>query len=58
MKGATLMGDYFSEAFLKLYELFTIRKKLTKEQFDEIWNDVKSHKNDNTNQPSSNDDDQ
>lgn len=60
MKGANLMGDYFSDAFLKLYELFNIRKQLTKEQFNKIWDEVRSHNkdnNDSNNQPSSNNDD-
>lgn len=39
-KGANLMGDYLSDAILKLYELYTIRKKMSPSQFDKLWHDV------------------
>lgn len=36
-KGSNIMGDYFSDALLNLYGLYRIRKQLTKEQFDKLW---------------------
>lgn len=39
-KGANLMGDYLSDAILKLYELYTIRKKITPSEFDKLWKEI------------------
>ena len=36
-KGARIMGDYLSDALLNLYELYTIRKRLTPAEFDKVW---------------------
>ena len=40
LKGANLMGDYLSDAILKLYELYTIRKQLTPNNFNTLWKEV------------------
>lgn len=39
-KGANLMGDYLSDAILKLYQLYSIRQKLSPAQFDSLWKEV------------------
>lgn len=39
-KGARIMGDYLSDAVLKLYELYQLRQQLSKEKFSEIWNSL------------------
>lgn len=39
-KGANLMGDYLSDALLKLYELYLIRKQLSNEEFNRLWKSV------------------
>ena len=40
-KGANLMGDYLSDAILKLYELYQIRQELTPSEFEKLWNEQK-----------------
>lgn len=44
-KGANLMGDYLGDAFLKLYELYTIRKNIPPAQFDQLWQEATSKTN-------------
>lgn len=39
-KGANIMGDYLSDAILKLFELYTIRRKLSPAQFDQLWKEL------------------
>ena len=34
------MGDYLSDALLKLYELYLIRKQLSNEEFNRLWKSV------------------
>jgi len=41
-KGAAIMGDYFSDALLKLYQLYLIRKQFKPEKFEQLWSQVKS----------------
>ena len=43
-KGANIMGDYLSDAFLKLFELYTIRRKLSTAQFDQLWKELRTPK--------------
>ena len=40
-KGVNIMGDYLSDALLKMYELYQLRHKLTAEQFDRLWGEVR-----------------
>ena len=40
LKGANIMGDYLSDAILKLYELYTIRKQLSTNDFNTLWKEV------------------
>lgn len=44
LKGANVMGDYLSDAILKLYELYTIRKQLSTSGFDALWKEVSATK--------------
>lgn len=46
-KGANIMGDYLSDAILKLYQLYTIRRKLTPSQFSQLWKEASSPKPEN-----------
>ena len=39
-KGANLMGDYLSDALMKLYELYLIRQKITTKEFEKLWNNL------------------
>ena len=41
-KGARIMGDYLSDAILKLYELYLLRSHLSDEQFRKLWQKVSS----------------
>lgn len=50
-KGANIMGDYLSDAILKLYELFSIRKKLSSSDFNSLWNEIIHNDNQPPNQP-------
>lgn len=39
VKGAILMGDCLSDALLKMYELYKLRKQITPIQFNKLWKD-------------------
>lgn len=36
-KGARVVGDYLSDSFMKMYELYLMRQQLTEEQFMRLW---------------------
>lgn len=36
-KGARVVGDYISDSFMKMYELYLLRQQLTEEQFMRLW---------------------
>lgn len=36
-KGSDVMGDYLSDLFMTLYELYNMRKRITKDEFKELW---------------------
>ena len=37
IKGCNIMGDYLSDAILKLYQLYQLRHQLSPSQFDSLW---------------------
>lgn len=42
LPGAKIIGDYLSDALLKFYQLYLMRKQLTTEQFNTLWSQVSS----------------
>lgn len=39
-KGSNIMGDYLSDVFMNLYELYRVRQRMDNDEFNKLWKEI------------------